>query len=378
LADLMMACRGTPWAVPEAKLAIVRRYLLDGLQWAAYRGAFDINSNGRLFQANKAKRVDCLAIMERMRQIDPNAAHHYEDFIKRNTPPYSGQLDGSRYFWRSAYLVHRQDNFYATIKFSSKRTLGAESFGGNNRSGYHLGDGVTLFYRTGNEYEEIFPVWDWRKLPGTTCAQGKLSEFRETRVDTDGAGGLTDGSEGLAALLFDRDGVKAKKAWFVSGQTVVALGAEIAGKSNDGIVTTIDQCLLRHKPVAFLGASEQQLEPGMFALEGVDRVEHNALRYEFPDRATTLGIKTGPVVGNWRIVSNISSSPKEDVTRPTMTLVINHGREVRDGVYAYIVSGDPDGSGATVLKNDGRVQAVRFKSGSLGIVFWSACLAWAH
>ena len=31
------------------------------------------------------------------------------------------------------------------------------------------GDGCTFVYRSGDEYRDIFPVWDWSKVPGTTA-----------------------------------------------------------------------------------------------------------------------------------------------------------------------------------------------------------------
>jgi hypothetical protein len=32
-------------------------------------------------------------------------------------------------------------------------------------------DGVLNVYRDGNEYSNVYPVWDWKKLPGTTEIQ---------------------------------------------------------------------------------------------------------------------------------------------------------------------------------------------------------------
>ncbi|MEY4938703.1 MAG: hypothetical protein RIQ93_438, partial [Verrucomicrobiota bacterium] len=86
---------------------------------------------------------------------------------------------------------------------------------------------------------------------------------------------------------------------------------------------------------------------------------------------TPLVIKTGPVVGNWRHVSDTGSGQKQDVTRATLVLGIDHGKEVRGGAYAYQVTSDKNGAGAKVLRNDGQAQAARFGSGSTGIVFWS-------
>ena len=67
--------------------------------------------------------------------------------------------------------MHRRAGFYSSIRMSSTRTVRSEQCNGEGLRNYHMGDGVTLFVRSGAEYVGIFPVWDWRRLPGITCRQ---------------------------------------------------------------------------------------------------------------------------------------------------------------------------------------------------------------
>ena len=40
-----------------------------------------------------------------------------------------------------------------------------------NLKGYNLPLGATNILTSGKEYEGIFPVWNWNKIPGTTAVQ---------------------------------------------------------------------------------------------------------------------------------------------------------------------------------------------------------------
>ena len=57
----------------------------------------------------------------------------------------------------------------ASLKMSSQRVVGAESLNGDNVSGYYGGDGALFIYRDWEPYRHIFPLWDWRRLPGVTA-----------------------------------------------------------------------------------------------------------------------------------------------------------------------------------------------------------------
>ncbi|MDI1320221.1 MAG: polysaccharide lyase family 8 super-sandwich domain-containing protein, partial [bacterium] len=219
--------RDTPWQMPPGPLAVFRRYLLDGQNWVSWRGTMDISACGRQFMPHspRAKTTNIAMVMKLAALFDPAEAPAYRAFVARNQPGAANDLVGQRMFWRSDYLVHRRPGFAATLKFSSQRVIGAELVNSENLSGYHTADGALYLYATGDEYEDIFPVWDWRKLPGTTCAQIPPPAFQTSAVRVEFAGGVTDGRRGCAALDYRRDGVQARKAWFFGDDVVVCLGA---------------------------------------------------------------------------------------------------------------------------------------------------------
>lgn len=80
---------------------------------------------------------------------------------------------GHRHFYKSDYSVLRRpasmlsQSFMVSIRMVSSRTLNTECGNQEGKQGENLADGVTTVFVTGREFEDVFPVWDWRLIPGT-------------------------------------------------------------------------------------------------------------------------------------------------------------------------------------------------------------------
>ena len=103
----------------------------------------------------------------------------------------------------------------ATVKMSSSRVIGTELVNEDNLKGYYMGDGATFFYRRGVEYLDVFPFWDWRKVPGVTAYEDRapMPVMRSARQNnrSGNVGGLGDGRQGMTAMELDRDGLKGSR-----------------------------------------------------------------------------------------------------------------------------------------------------------------------
>ncbi len=366
--------RGTPWAMPPNPLAAYRGFLLNGEAWVNWRGRMDISACGRQFMPHSQaiKSATIAQVMRNIALFHPAQAAVYASFEARNQPGAVNDLSGDRYFWRSDYLVHRTTDFAATLKMCSRRVVGAESLNNENLLGYHLADGALYLYRAGDEYDEIFPVWDWRKLPGVTCGQEKrpLPAFREYRIDRDFVGGVTDGVRGCAALDYSRDGVVAKKAWFFGVDGVVCLGAAIASETNASVGTTLNQCLLRGAvAVKRTGHEPATASAGESALTEVEWVEHDNWRYVFLE-PTAVHLRLGPQTGNWRRVFNNPSTPTADVTRDVFTLWLDHGSKPGGDRYAYAIVQAGAGAAPRISLNSELAQVVQVDARTVAAVFW--------
>jgi len=357
----------TPWKLSDDKLGIYRQYLLDGQGWISWRGLMDIGSCGRQFMPGSAasKTRNAGLAMNGAATFDREAAAAYQAFLKRNQPNAPNDLTGDRFFWRSDYFVHRTSDTFTTLKMSSNRVIGAEIVNDENLSGYHLGDGMLCHYRSGREYEDIFPVWDWRKVPGTTAAQGELPRSPKSGVKRDFVGAVTDGTASVAVLDYQRDGVSAHKAWFFNGSTVIALGSDIRSSGKDPIVTTLEQCLGQGAIRSSKGNVTVGLQPA------TEWIEHGGFRYTFLEPAP-FTIAAGPVTGNWSRIYRNPSTPNADVTRPVFTLSLDHGRQPSSAHYAYAVTTSGTTPLARLLVNSPNLQAVQLSPTLIGVAFWSA------
>lgn len=338
---------GTPWAMPQQELQIIRRYLLDGSSWVLWRGQMDISACGRQLTPNSpaSKSRTMQRILKLMPRIDPEQADAYTAAVRRNAPGAPNDLIGNRYYWRSDYLIHRRSDFYLTVKLSSERVIGVESLNSENLSGYYLADGACYLYRSGGEYTGILPAWNWRQVPGVTCPQeaGPLPAFSKSSLPTAWVGGISDGRNGGVAVEYTRvqDAARrfsAKKAWFCFDDQVVCLGAGI--EATDAVtaplLTTINQCLL-HGPVRVNdGGLVRAMEPGTLRLEAPAWVEHDGVRYRFLTSQQTV-VSAGPRTGNWRAVLQTGNVPREDITLNVFHLAVEHGHHPGDGHYAYII-----------------------------------------
>lgn len=365
--------RGTRWALADEPLEVFRRYLLEGQAWISWRGAMDVSACARQLmpRSPRSKTATIARVMQQAAEFDRARASDYRAFVERNRAAAPNDLVGQRYYWRSDYLVHRRPSLMATLKMSSNRVIGAEVVNSENLSGYHTADGVLLLYHDNQEYEEIFPLWDWRKLPGVTCAQAELPVFKTAAVPRDFVGGVSDGLAGCAALDYGRDGVQAKKAWFFSGDTVVCLGTDIHASVGVPIATTLNQTRLRGPVQAHADGVSRTLDRGAHRLTEVQRIEHDGWRYTLLE-AGALQLQTGEVTGHWRRVLRSPDTPPADVTGELFTLWIDHGQDPRGASYAYVVAPVASARAAEVMENTPAMQAVQMSDGRAGVVFWRA------
>ncbi|GAL82074.1 hypothetical protein JCM19274_2785 [Algibacter lectus] len=74
--------------------------------------------------------------------------------------------------------------------------------------------------KTGQEYYNIYPYWNWRQIPGTTAVQSteKLPEigWDSYNIESDFVGGLTFKDITVSTMQYKRDGVEANKSYFIS------------------------------------------------------------------------------------------------------------------------------------------------------------------
>jgi chondroitin AC lyase len=301
------------------------------------------------------------------------------DHIRGNN---DSSLVGNKHFWLSDYHAHRRADYYVGVKMSSPRALSHEAGNGENLQGYYLSQGAVTIMRDGLEYDDIYPVWDWGRIPGVTSPHKdpapKPPDWRVPGVATF-AGGASDGTYGTVGFDFSWDGAWGKKAWFFFDDEVVALGTGLGGSASEPIYSSVNQSLKRGSiNVSYDSGSGSSLGTGEHTLSSPLWVHHDQVGYVFPN-ASVVKLKNADQSGSWQEINNSKSSSM--ITKSVFSLWFDHGVEPTDQRYAYIMV--PGASLAAVqsyanslpvriISNNSQQQAVRNDTLAIaGIVFYA-------
>ncbi|MBQ9549022.1 MAG: sugar lyase [Bacteroidales bacterium] len=233
------ALHGTELAIPEEQVELLRNYVREGLSRLVWKDRFDPNACGRqVFLNTQQGKAVCIAAVAR------NLGLSEKELTRAQR--------GGRYFPRSDFGIFRTRRWYASVRMNSCRTVGFEAINGENMKGYFTGDGALLLRRDGREYDNIFALWDWLHIPGTTSYDdgrplwGMRGRARFRPQNRSGkVFGQTHKGLMVTAMELDRDSLHARKAWFFWKGGIVCLGAGIQKSDSARVYTTVEQCHLR-------------------------------------------------------------------------------------------------------------------------------------
>ena len=369
--------KGTRWQYTPEQWQILRHLSFNGFQWVLWKGRMDLLACGRQLGENAAgsKGRRALTAFRQLRDADPGDSAPYDAVLKRNQTG-KNTLVGNRHFWNSDYMVHRRPEWYAAVRMNSVRVRPIEDdTNWDNALGRYLSDGACLVMRSGEEYADITPCWDWTRLPGTTLPKTPVYTPEESRKrglrsggkpprwthsvkfrqigETEFVGGVTDGTRGAAVFTMNLDGVKAKKAYFFDTDAIYELGCGITSTSPYPVATTVNSCLRR-------GAIKQ----------GKNWVHHDGIGY----RGEGMKLETGKRPGDWRYLVGGIQKPAP-VEKDLFTLTIDHGMKPVNGSYAFAIlpGATPEETAnwnrGKFLVNNDTCQAVEFNDGTIGAIF---------
>lgn len=345
---------GTMFQIPAKQLTIFSAYILDGEQWMTRGDIIDYSTVGReitrkdLVVAPKDWNTGPISpagpayslphVVAMLAALPTPRQAEFRAFAARLLQlPTSKPFTGNKQFWCSDFMVQRSPNYTASVKMFSNRMQNGEVINGEGRKSQHLSDGVNFLYLTGDEYKDIFPVWDWTKLPGITAIQNTLDTDEKNPISAHGAsafaGGVSDGTYGLAAMDLARGNLVAKKAWFFFDTYYVALGAGITLTASNDVATDINQSRLNG--AVFSNLNSRPLPQGKRSFD------KGSLRWLYHDRVgyivahdTNVKLSLGTQMGRW---SDIGSGSSEEVSIPVFNLWLDHGEAPGAASYEYAV-----------------------------------------
>lgn len=424
--NLLWTLRGTPWAETlnrENADALLNFY--RGSTFYYYKGFIPpcLDRYSMVYYEGKANHIPYYDMMKNtvtrwpksftdsevreMKQLVEEAGRN--DIRMEGYP--GGHYNGTRYFYNNDDLIKRNASYYMLVNMASNRCDGLES-ANNFADEYNIftNDGLTYFQRKGDEYRKVIGAMDLTALPGITAREGqeKLVPFTNWRGFTSKhnfAGGATNGGENaVAGFIFEKTdamtrerdnvkilnpvafGVKAYKSYFMLGDYMIALGAGVTNlepEQEGTIRTTMEQTAHQGKVTLYNG--KKQMEPAAGVNKLVNKgkslwvVQEGGFAYAPLAKYTSNAFFCTETRKNEWMKRNLSNKGKKNLpeTADILRVWADHGREVKDGTYGYVVyagEGLPAKENPfTVLRNDVKVQAVQSADKKiLEAVFYSA------
>lgn len=315
------AFEGTPLELSSEKRDVLENYICKGIGRTLWNGFMDQNAMGRqLFPNSQRSKTMCLRYALRDLGLDESAIEN-----------------GPRYYSCADFGNYRADGWYASLRMQSSRTVGYEELNGENQKGYYSADGVLLLRRSGDEFSDIAPFWNWHRLPGTTvCDDGSLLWGTHTRLPynkSDKVFGVTSGDIMVVAMEYDRDSVFARKLWVFCPEGILCMGTGIASSRDSRILTTVEQVKR---------AGEIEHFNGVISHNGTSYIALGKTVFSF------AGVVEGH--GSWRVAAPYFSD--DDISGELFEIYIDHGVHPEKGEYSYFIAPGMSGEKAAAFVAD--------------------------
>ncbi|QZE12730.1 hypothetical protein K4L44_09020 [Halosquirtibacter laminarini] len=329
--------------------------------------------------------------------------------------------NGTRWFYNNDDLIKKNDHSYLFINTASYRTDGTESgITEGDKYNFYTDLGSTIFLKDGGEQMRSVGAWNITSIPGTTVRQnvdpivartnwsGYTSALNFSAGATHGAENAVVGyqmevmdakmrEEGINHDPKDPNpflyGVRAFKSYFMFHDYMLALGSNIQNidtTQKGDIWTTIEQTAWDNDIVWWEDihnikqASSETTHT--FSKDGgklIGAAQSDKFAYAVLPQWTTgdIILKAEKRKTNWKEL-NYHNRNRTDMQEEANVfhLYINHGKEVVDGTYAYVVyQGENSAQQAfannpiTILQNSKEIQAAKSNlSEAMGVVFHTA------
>jgi chondroitin AC lyase len=366
---------GTGFDIPTERLTLLSNFMRQ--TWLpSIRGQYLFwNTTGRGMSRNPSqlyKNGSGATYTQRMISIDPDHADEYAAAVKRlkgEEPANYSVTPQSTHFFRGDYTLHVRPQYSVDVRLLSSRTKTIEFGNNENLKNFYLSDGSMDIATHGHEYDGIFAVWDWTRIPGVTTPQrpftpehipadfvpatdGSSNPYTPHGTNMGGtgtstfAGGASDSTYTVTAYNYNASttGVGGKKGWFFFDEEVVCLGAGInsnASVASYDIVTTLNQANLNGNVMVSAGDNDVALDPSNLPAQTAQTypnapkwIWHDGVGYVFP-QGGNVGVSNKTQSGNWYDIN--MSAPNATVNKDVFTLYLNHGKAVTNATYSYIL-----------------------------------------
>lgn len=277
-------------------------------------------------------------------------------------------------------IVYRNPDADFAFGFSmhSERIQNYEDMNNENRKGWYTGDGMLFLYNDDlSHYSDgYWATVDPYRLPGTTeeVAERTDGSGQTTSTKTFVGGSSVREQYGTVAMDFENwnQNISVKKSWFAFGDKLIALGSGMDSIGDKAIETTIENRKLKgNQEYSFIVDGKKNINGEETLMEDVSwallqsSTDKESIGYLFPKKEDVY-IKQEMRSGAWSDI-NYTQSP-EEITNEFLTMWLDHGKNIQDKDYAYIVYPNTNSSQMTkheqekqveIIENSKTVQAIK-------------------
>ncbi len=376
LAPFCSVLKGTSFDFSIEQKDILSNLITQGFRWHLWRGYLDMIGSGRQYGADMFK-FKCDNILVSSQRIShaatPQQKAEIAAMIKENSGKCQNTLVGQKFFDKSDCFIHRRKDWAASLKMHSTRVRGTEMSKNDNRRGFYSPDGALYIYVDGGEYENVTALWDWCKVPGITCYDSgddsivqikpNSGRYKNLANRSDFVGACSDGTQGVAAMILNKDGQIYRKSWIFTPEFVLCMGSDLIENSGElSLTTSVEQRFLEGELAVLQGGKWLGVEDKRaFREEGL-RLHHHKTGYIIlDDNECVASVEARS--GNWNDVT-FGVDPL-DVSGKMASIFIRHKRQPGD--YKYLIL--PNRSRREIAKFDTKKVEILANSKDVQLVY---------
>lgn len=348
VARLINILDDTPYEFPKDKIKLFSEFILDSQIWMTRSNKWDYSVTGREI-TRKNKNADILLTTCKLLKDTklPRKNEFKECFNSLSQNQH--YLIGNKAYWRSDYMLQQRKEYFSSLRMFSNRTVNNDA--PSNSEGlmsHYLANGTTFFMVRGDEYENIFPVWDWNMLPGTTAEvknlkpafyePGNWDAFEHIRYmgNSNYVGVTSSGQVGFGTMDFKSNKqfkkVDIRKSYFYSDIGLYVLGDKISCDDCKKVASTIDQKLLNGAIYLLMENGEIVTYLKDQSLENVKAIYHDEVIYYFP-KNQSITLETDEIFGSWNTING--QYDNEKVSKKIFKLYITHQDKNLEEEFSY-------------------------------------------
>ena len=256
--------------------------------------------------------------------------------------PAAPEPQGARLFAAMDRAILRGPGYAAVLSMASPRISSFEMGNGENLRAWWTGMGMLSLY-TADQTQlggNFWPTVDMQRLPGTTTdhsGSGRPEAWKLYPNNESWVGGATLGHHAALGMAFSMRGVtgsalRGKKSWFMLGDRILALGADIS-VGQGPVETVVENRKLSGAEARFVidgAALPDGRKNGAHWAHLGDAKVGTSIGYVFPQGADVVA-ERAQRSGNWRALNDQQSA--QEVRETFQTLAIPRGT----GSYAYLL-----------------------------------------